>query len=261
VLKLVRRPVTEFLGAEQRRALEERVTSSETLAANTSLTSLEKSKRIRAQWDNFRAGRTSRGTFEALWHELLAMGFDKCAFCETPAPGTVEHREETSQTPSKAFTWENLFPACDPCNRNRENSGVTTQPLDPSAVEPLDYFGWDEYGDFAPAPLHQNAIDDLVKMYGLHRFREERCRTLKVLRAILSALITEDATKRETVDALRAILTGTSAWLGPVREYLLRPPNDEDALLVQGALRIMPEMKTLVEPWLRPPSWAPPWWR
>ncbi len=261
MLKLVRRPLAEFLSPEHQRGLTARVDGARTLAKDTTRTSAEKSKSIGERWDAFRAGRTSKGTFDALWTELCAMAFEKCAFCETPAPGTAEHLEEKAAVPSKAFDWENLLPACDTCNRNRENSGIHATPLDPSTVEPLDYFGWDEYGSFAPKVGHETTVDDLVRMYGLHRFQEQRRTEILVLRALLTALVEEEATEPNTTTALRTVLTATHAWLGPVRDYLLRPPTDDDALLVRGALLLMPEIRALVEPWLRPPPWAGPPWR
>lgn len=263
MLKLVRRPVIEFLDLEQQRGVQARVDAARRLDADMTLTSAEKSKRIGQRWDDFRAGRTSKGTFAALWRELRAMAFDKCALCETPGPGTVEHLEEKSFAPSSAFDWPNLLPACDTCNRTRENSGITAKPLDPSdaTVEPLDYFGWDEYGDFAPAPAHQGVVRDLVNMYGLHRLREERSKVIKIFRALLASLVLEDTLDIKIVEALRALLTATSACLGPIREYLLRPPTEDDALLVRGALQRLPEIRTLVQPWLRPPAWSPAWWR
>lgn len=98
-------------------------------------------------------------------------------------------------------------------------------------------------------------------MYGLHRFNQERCKAITVFRGLLTALICEDAREADTIAALRVVLIGTSAWLGPIREYLLRPPTETDALLVEGTLRSLPEIRTLVTPWLRPPPWAPAWWR
>lgn len=261
MLKLARRPVTDFLGVEHREGLAARVASAEALAADVTRTSGEKSKAIRGRWDDFRAGRTSKGTFAALWRELRAMAFDKCAFCETPGPGTVEHLDEKSAAPQRAFDWANLLPACDTCNRTRENSGIATRPLDPSAVEPLDSFGWDEYGDFAPAPAYRELVADVVRMYGLHRFREERRKAVTVFRALLAALVNEGSPKPDTLAALRAMLTGTSAHLGPIREYLLRPPTDDDAFMVRGAVALVPELRTLVAPWLRPPAWAADFWR
>jgi 5-methylcytosine-specific restriction endonuclease McrA len=60
------------------------------------------------------------------------MAFSKCALCESAGPGTVEHLEEKSKTPARAFDWKNLLPACDHCNRSRQNTGIASQPLDPS---------------------------------------------------------------------------------------------------------------------------------
>lgn len=263
MLKLIRRPITEFLGAEHQAGLRKRAEAAATLAADPTLSSADKSKRVGERWDAFRAGRASRGTFEGLWCELRRMAFDKCALCETPGPGTVEHLKEKSRALEATFDWPNLLPACDTCNRTRENSGVQGAPLDPSAdtAEPLDYFGWDAYGDFAPSPQHLAVVRDLVRMYGLHRLREERSKGVKVFRALLAALVQEDARETSTVLALRAVLTATSGYLGPIREYLLRPPTDGDGLLIQGALLLLPELRLLVEPWLRPPAWAPPCWR
>ncbi|WP_129575700.1 MULTISPECIES: hypothetical protein [Sorangium] len=261
MLKLVRRPVAEFLDTEHQQSLKNRVESAQKLAADVTLTSAQKSSRIGSQWDNFRAGRTSKGTFAELWRELRNMSFEKCTFCETPSPGTAEHLEEKSKAPGRAFDWNNLLAACDTCNRIRENSGISTAPIDPSEVDPLDYFGWDEYGDLAPAPAHTKMVEDLRTMYGLHRFGNERRDRILVLRTILSAIVDDDAKNAETVNTLRVLLNGSRAWLGPVREYLLKPPTDEDALLVRGVLELLPEIRKLVEPWLRPPPWAPSWWR
>ena len=261
MLKLVRRPLTEFLDVSHRESLKNRVDSAQQLALDAGRTSAEKSRNARQQWDAFRAGRTSRGTFDALWIELCAMAFNKCALCETPSPGTVEHMEEKSRAPERTFDWENLLAACDTCNRNRQNSGVAAKPLDPSGgLEPLDYFGWDEYGDFAASPKHEATVRDLVVMYGLDRFREERCSAVKILRALLSALVNEEAKTTDTLEALRVVLDATRGWRGPVREYLLRPPTENDKLLVAGALHFMPEIQKLVEPWLRPPLWAQSQW-
>ena len=263
MLKLIRRPVTEFLGLEHQHGLRARVDAARALAEDATLTTAEKSKRIGQRWDDFRAGKTSKGTFASLWCELRVMAFDKCALCETPGPGTVEHLQEKSSQPAAAFDWTNLLPACDTCNRTRQNSGLAAKPLDSSdaSVEPLDYLGWDEYGDFSPRPEHQGSIRDLVTMYGLHRLREERGKTVKVFRALLASLVLEDVVDAKIVEAVRALLNPTSASLGPIREFLLRPPTEEDGLLTQGALRRMPEIRTLVQPWLRPPSWSPAWWR
>ncbi len=261
MLRLVRRPLADFLREDLQAALAKRAASAHELAITQGLTDADKTRHIRQRWDDFRRGRTGQGTFTALWVELLGMSFLKCAFCETPAPGTVEHIEALASTPHRAFDWDNLLAACDACNRGRANSGIVTAPFDPSREDPLDSFGWDLYGDFAAAPEHTARVQALVVMYGLHRFREERRLVIDVVRALLVALIGEDATNPDTVDTLRNLLSETKAWLGPVREYLLRPPSERDALLVRGALLLRPDLRTWVAPWLRPPTWAPPWWR
>jgi hypothetical protein len=262
VLKLVRRLESDFLTPEHRLSLQAREGSARALATNAALTAEEKSKRIGQQWDAFRAGRTSRGTFAALWTELLDMSFHKCALCETPAPGTVEHIEEKSRAPARAFAWSNLLPACDTCNRYRENSKVAGSPLDPSSgIEPLDYFGWDEHGTFVPAPQYSAAVLAHVGMYGLSRFADSRRRAVVTVRALLSAVVLEQPILATTREALQALLTADAAWLGPVREYLLRPPTEDDTLVLDEALQKLPAIRQWVAAWLRPPVWAAPRWR
>lgn len=259
MLRLHRRQVSEFLDASHQAALANRVTSAHSLA-DSELSSAEKSSRIGDQWDAFRGGRTSRGTCDKLWDELQAMAFHKCAFCETPHPTTIEHLAPKSSAPRTAFDWGNFLAACGTCNLWRQNSRVDARPFDPSSAEPLDHFGWDEHGEFAPNPAHETMVGDLVAMYGLHRLRGQRHRAVANLRSWLINVIDEDASKPETIQALRLGLTGTTEWLGPVREYLLRPPSEDDALLVRGALMLLPELRAWVEPWLAPPPWAPAWW-
>jgi HNH endonuclease len=262
VLKLVRRPESDFLIEKHRRGRKAREDSAWALAANAALTAAEKSKRIGARWDAFRAGRTSRGTFDALWVELQGMSFNRCALCETPAPDTVEHLEEKAQAPEKAFTWSNLLPACSTCNRHRENSGVVGSPLDPSDGEPLDYFGWDEHGSFMHRdPVHGAAVDRHVEMYNLRRFAQEREIRVRAVRGHLSAAVLEEQVHPDTRAALEVLLHAGAGWLGPVREYLLRPPSPDDALLIEDALRKLPEIRQWVAPWLRPPLWAAAIWR
>jgi hypothetical protein len=260
VLKLIRRTTSDFLAPVQQQALQKRVAAARSLASQATLTGAQKSKRISSQWDAFRAGRTSQGVFDVLWRELREMALDKCAICETPRPDTVEHLEEKSKAPARAFDWDNLLAACGTCNRYRENSGVSATPIDPSGLEPLDHFGWDEYGGFAPAPAHQVAVRNHARMYGLNRFREQRRNRVLTVRALLASLVLEQPQRKDTVDALQVNLSSNSEWLGPVREYLLRPPTENDGLLVEEAIRKLPQLREWVRPWLRPPPWAPARW-
>lgn len=261
MLKLERRLLSSFLAPGHQSALKRRRASAATLA-NQKLSSVEKSRRIGHQWDAFRAGRTSKDTFSMLWAELLDMAFSKCALCESAGPGTVEHLEGKSKTPARAFDWENLLPACDHCNRSRQNTGIASQPLDPSdpLVEPLDYFGWDEFCNFAPNPAHAPLVQATVRMYDLRRLRRERESAVMVVRTMLTSLVTETPTQQNTILGLRSALDGALAHRGAVREYLLRPPSHDDAFIIDSALELWPEFRQLVQPWLRPPAWAKPRW-
>lgn len=263
MLKLERRSASEFLNVQHQAALRKRSVSAAKLAGDASRSAIEKSKLIRYQWDNFRAGKTSEGTFDELWKELLSMAFEKCSFCETPGPNTVEHLEELSRAPGKAFEWTNLLSACGMCNLHRENSEIDARPLDPSdSIDPLEYLGWDDYdGSFTPKPGYETRVDQHVTMYGLHRLNSARNEKLKAVRALLGSLIIEEPPRVDTVDALRAALASESMYLGPVREYLLQPPSEEEARVIAAALDRLPEIRDWVKPWLRPPAWAHAMWR
>lgn len=260
MLRLVRRPLAEFLTSEQRSALTERMEGAREIAVDVEITGVQRTKRCRSRWDDFRRGRTSLGVFEVMWSELLAMGFNKCAFCEIPEPTTVEHLDPIARAPQCTFDWLNLLAACSTCNTHREHSGIDAPPFDPSRKEPLDLFGWDEYGNFAPRPGSSHEVDALVEAYGLHRYRRERELVVQVLRQQLTLLIMEESERENTIEMLGKLLAPEKAWIGPIREYLLRPPSKDDALLIQGTLQLLPDFRRWVDPWLRPPEWAPEWW-
>lgn len=260
MLRLVRRLIAEVLTGEQTSSLTRRMEGAREVAVDAKITDVQRTKNCRSRWDHFRSGETSRGVFEVMWSELLAMGFNKCAFCETPEPTTVEHLDPIARAPQRTFDWLNLLAACSTCNTHRENSGIDAPPFDPSLEEPLDLFGWDEYGNFAPRPGCEQEVDDLVETYGLHRYRGEREVVVKVLRHQLTLLIRVESERESTTEMLRKLLAPEKAWLGPIREYLLRPPSEVDALLIQGALHLLPDFRRWVAPWLRPPKWAPDWW-
>ena len=65
-------------------------------------------------WEAFRQNRVARSAqvFGQVWEALLSMARNRCAFCETPGPGTVEHLVPKADRthPGNAFDWENLLP-------------------------------------------------------------------------------------------------------------------------------------------------------
>lgn len=215
-------------------------------------------------WDAFRAGRVRRQwkVFAEVWTTLCATGFEKCALCESPHPATVEHIVPKGATRGRAlvFAWSNLLPACDTCNRARENSRVAELPIDPTSREPLDVLGWDEHGEFTPRPGFESLVEGTVRAYGLQRFKTERADQLRRIRFLLALSLREDPLRPETEERLRGELRAEVPWLGPVREYILRPPSKGDASLVRHAFERHPWLREVVAPWLRPASWATgPW--
>ncbi len=258
MLRLERRKVEQFLDVNHRKALKKRVAAAVKLAAKQP--SKKRSDSIRDAWKNFRAGKSSPGTCNLLWNELCAMCFEKCALCEVPGPGTIEHIEEKAKKPSRMFDWDNQLAACGDCNRNRENSQMDASPIDPSGQEPLDYFGWDEHGKFTPNPKCRDQVNAHIAMYNLTRFDDARKHRLVSLKGHLFALTDQDAPAHETIAAIQAELEATTAWQGPIREYLLRPPTLADEWLIDEALRRLPSIRTWVRPWLRPDKLAGTRW-
>jgi hypothetical protein len=211
-------------------------------------------------WDAFRARKVAAQdqVFEQVNQELQGMSRGRCALCETSGPGTVEHLVPKAIQPARMFDWNNLLPACGDCNRNRENSRIQAIPLDPSAVEPLDFLGWDDLGHFIFHPLHQRLVEDTVTAYQLQRFDESRAIRLRSVQALVFLVYHQEPVGFETMELLREHLGGMD-YLGAVREYLLRPP-DHHGDLIDIALEKVPQIRDWVRPWLNPPSWAAPRW-
>lgn len=213
-------------------------------------------------WDAFRAARVRSAwkVFPTVWATLCAMSFDKCALCETPRPATVEHRvpRASARGHVSVFAWDNLLAACDTCNRTREAIQTTTLLLDPASptLDPLDVLGWDDNGEFTPRPDAQTLVDDTVRAYGLHRFKEQRAAQLRRVRFLFSLALGESPLHPEAETRLREELRAQTPWLGPVREYLLRPPTGADKELIRRVFARLPWLREVVAPWLRPPPWA-----
>lgn len=260
MLKLERCNIDNVLpDIDHRKALKKRLAAAVKLAARQP--SKERGKSIRDAWNNFRAGKAAKGTCDLLWNELLEMSFQKCALCEVPGPGTIEHLEEKATKPERMFDWNNLLPACGDCNTHRENSKIKSTPVDPSnGDDPLDYLGWSEYGVFMPYANCRDRVDNHVAMYNLARSNKARECRLVSFKGHLFALTEQSTPAPETTAALQAELEATTAWLGPIREYLLRPPTQADEWLVDEALRRLPVIRTWVRPWLRPGKWAGSRW-
>lgn len=253
MLKLERRPLTEFLDQDHRTALDGRIKKAQEFSMLAA--SSKRSQQISDAWNNFRQGKTARGTCDALWSELKAMSFHKCSFCEIPEPNTIEHIEEKAKAPERMFSWTNLLAACSMCNTTRQNSGIFEQPINSSVCEPLDYLGWDELsGKFVPNPQYKAQVDAHVDMYKLNRLDQERKYKLLAFKHHLLAITRQTPPTSQTKSLIEEALKPNALCLGPVREYLLRPPTVHDKWLIKEALRCLPEINDWVKLWLRPGS-------
>lgn len=216
--------------------------------------------RIGPRWSHFRAGETMRGVCDALFVALREMSNGKCALCETPEPRTIEHIEEKTAHPERMFDWDNILPACNDCNTTRQHAVTRNRPLDPSTTDPLSHFGWNEYGHIVPLPQSQSQVEATVAMYNLTRFDHERMKRRTWLRYLFARVCAETPPTAETRELLFDLLDRRSMFLGPLRDYMLRPPTPSDRELVRGVFVKLPELQDVVAPWLRPPRWAPPPW-
>lgn len=53
---------------------------------------------------------------------LRAMSHSKCFYCEVKCEGEVDHYVEVAERPDLAFTWDNLYLACEYCNRRKASN-------------------------------------------------------------------------------------------------------------------------------------------
>ena len=73
---------------------------------------------------------------------LEAMSHRKCFYCESEGNLTVDHYVDVAERGDLAFTWENLYLACDGCQRKVPNRSIPVtdcvDPCDP-ATNPADH--------------------------------------------------------------------------------------------------------------------------
>jgi hypothetical protein len=77
---------------------------------------------------------------------LMTMSHNKCFYCEAQGRLTVDHYLEVEERPELAFTWENLYLACDECQRKVPNQSLPAvdcvNPCDAS-IDPAEHLGFD----------------------------------------------------------------------------------------------------------------------
>jgi hypothetical protein len=73
---------------------------------------------------------------------LTTMSHGKCFYCEAPGARTVDHHIEVVEHPDLAFTWDNLYLACDYCQNKEPNRSIPVVAcVDPCdrAADPADH--------------------------------------------------------------------------------------------------------------------------
>jgi len=101
-----------------------------------------------------------------------------CSYCESfldSSKPNVEHFEEVSDKPEKAFDWENLFLSCNTCNSNKKNSNM----VNPCGDNPREHFTFDNVLAIKKTDLGRKTI----KMLDLNG-RKRRWRRTKLLEEI-----------------------------------------------------------------------------
>lgn len=125
---------------------------------------------------------------------LEAMSHHKCFYCEGAGKEgagklTVDHHIEVAERADLAFTWENLYLACDDCQAKMPNTSIpVTRCVDPcdSATNPVDHLRFD--AEFIRFRTPQG--EDTIKKYRLQRdmLVSERRRMLRLFDAELRTI-------------------------------------------------------------------------
>jgi uncharacterized protein (TIGR02646 family) len=128
----------------------------------------------------------------ALKKTLLALAWEKCAFCEgrlgSQAYAQVEHYVSRKVDWNGAFEWKNLLPVCQICNASKGDADHQGRLLKPDVEDPEPFFWIGPEGDIMPHPKLNdvNAIRALetIRLCNLNRgrLREDRLAVANAVR-------------------------------------------------------------------------------
>ena len=115
---------------------------------------------------------------------LLALTWEKCAFCEgrlgSQAYAQIEHYVSRHVAPGRAFQWTNLLPVCQICNGSKGDADHHGSLVKPDAEDPEPFFWIGPEGDIEPHPgLNEVAAFralETIRLCNLNRgkLREDR---------------------------------------------------------------------------------------
>jgi len=110
---------------------------------------------------------------------LLALTWEKCAFCEgrlgSQAYAQIEHYVSRKVDWDRAFEWKNLLPVCQVCNTSKGDADHQGRLLKPDAEDPEPFFWIGPEGDIKPHP-RLNEVDafralETIRLCNLNRGR------------------------------------------------------------------------------------------
>lgn len=125
-----------------------------TLEVREELTRLYRENRDRDVWNSSKIKKS-------LKEALLEMSHDKCSYCECKLnmeskDVTIDHFLPKSTNPDKVVDWENLFPACLRCNR--EKGDYEGKIVNPCKDTPKDYIALDSKSRYRLRGIDQAGI-------------------------------------------------------------------------------------------------------
>ena len=138
-------------------------------------------KKFHNQWDKTFIGSAEHA---ALSEFLYACQSHYCAYCEIkinkPSDGFIEHLERRSDNPERTFDWTNMFFSCnhsDSCGIFKDNSKPKmdfslNDIIDPSTVDPQDFFAYDSEGNILPKNSnYTQQVNETIRIFNLKNSR------------------------------------------------------------------------------------------
>lgn len=129
---------------------------------------------------------------EPLRNALLEMSHQKCAYCECTLgieskDVTIDHFLPKSTNPEKVVEWENLFPVCLRCNREKRDHEEPM--IDPCKMNPKDYLGLSSVSRYRFVGIDKEKIGKntlkFIKLNDIDRLMIPRMRAWEKLKEYL----------------------------------------------------------------------------
>ena len=154
---------------------------------------------------------------------LHAMSHDKCFYCESKAPLSVDHYIEVSEEKNLAFAWSNLYLACKPCQGKATNVAIPGS----TCIDPCDaHCNPEEHLEFVDEEVRYKTDrgNQTIKKYRLGAGVAERRRLLraidKEIRALTATKGWKELDDHEKAGLWRAFAHDDAEYAMMARAYL-----------------------------------------